>query len=128
VQWLPTGKTQLDFAAWHDLEAFLYAQSDYFVQKAERISAIWVATEKLTFSTALTVSDQDYIGSSLSSLTLGSRHDRVTSEQTSVLYTPMRALSINFSYRFERRTSNLPQYKYNDNLASAGVTYKFTWY
>jgi Putative beta-barrel porin 2 len=127
VQWLPSAKTQLEFAAWHDLEAFLYAQSDYFVQKAERISAIWTATERIIFSTALTISDQDYIGSSLSSLTLGSRRDRVTSEQTSIVYTPIRALSINFAYRYERRTSNQQQYRYNDNLAMAGVTYKFAW-
>jgi exopolysaccharide biosynthesis operon protein EpsL len=127
VQWQPSEKTQLNFAAWHDLAAFLYAQSDYFVQKAERISAVWVATEKLTFSTALTISDQDYIGSSLSSLTLGSRHDRVTSEQTSIVYTPRRALSINVSYRYEQRTSNQPQYKYNDNLVTAGLTYQFIW-
>ncbi len=127
VQWLPTEKTQLNFAAWHDLAAFLYAQSDYFVQKAERITALWVATEKLTLSTGLTISDQDYIGSSLSSLTLGSRHDRITSERTSIVYSPRRALSINFSYRYEQRNSNQAQYKYNDNLVNAGLTYQFIW-
>jgi hypothetical protein len=127
VQWQPTEKTQLNFAAWHDLAAFLYAQSDYFVQKAERITALWAATEKLTLSTGVTISNQDYIGSSLSSLTFGSRHDRVTSEQTSIVYSPRRALSVNFSYRYEQRTSNQAQYKYNDNLVNAGLTYQFIW-
>jgi hypothetical protein len=127
MQWQPTEKTQVVFAAWRDLQAFLYAESDYFVQKAGRISAIWSATEKFTVSTALTRSNQDYIGSSFSALTIGSRRDRVISEQTSIVYTPRRPLSINVSYRYEQRNSNQPQYKYHDNLVTAGLTYKFTW-
>jgi hypothetical protein len=127
VLWQPSAKTQLEMAAWHDLEAYLYSQSDYFVSKAGRISSTWVATERLTFSLALTLGDQDYIGSSLSALTLGSRHDKITSEQTSIVYTPKRALSIKFSYRYEQRTSNQPQFKYDDNLVTAGLTYKFNW-
>jgi hypothetical protein len=127
MQWQPTEKTQVVFAAWRDLQVFLYAESDYFVQKAGRISAIWSATEKFTVSTALTRSNQDYIGSSFSALTIGSRRDRVISEQTSIVYTPRRPLSINVSYRYEQRNSNQPQYRYHDNLVTAGLTYKFTW-
>jgi hypothetical protein len=125
VQWQPTVKTQLVFAGWRELRAYLDSESDYFVSKGGSISPMWVASATLTFSLAASWDDQNYIRSSSSALSLISRHDKVTAQQVGVVYTPARALTFNFSYRYERRDSNRLQFQYDDKLTSAGLTFKF---
>jgi len=40
-------------------------------------------------------------------------------------YTPIHALVFTFSYRHELRDSNQPQFGYSDDIANAGVKFKF---
>jgi hypothetical protein len=125
LQWQPTGKTQLVFAGWRELHAYLASESDYFISKGGSVSPVWVASEKFTFSLAASLEDQRYIGSSPSALSLGSRVDKVTAGQANFHYTPRSAWIFDFFYRYEKRDSNQPEIIYDDKLATASVTFKF---
>jgi exopolysaccharide biosynthesis operon protein EpsL len=123
--WQATEKTNLLVTAGRDLAAYLYAQSDYFVQDGISVTPTWKQTDKLTWSAILSWYRQNYIGSSISTLILGSRHDNVSAEQVSVTYTPYRFLLLDLMYHHELRSSNQALLGYNDDIVQAGVKFRF---
>lgn len=125
MQWSPTDKLQFPIAAWHELQAYLDSQSNYFVSKGESISPVWTLSEKFSVSGLVSFSRQDYIGSSLSVITLGSRRDKLTSEQISFNYTPISPLTLKLMYRDERRNSNQPTFAYIDRVTSVSFSFAF---
>jgi hypothetical protein len=68
---------------------------------------------------------QDYLASSFSNIVVGPRRDTISSEQGGLQYTPLRSLVFTFDYRHELRHSNQAQFGYNDDIANAGVKFKF---
>jgi exopolysaccharide biosynthesis operon protein EpsL len=125
VQWQATEKSQLVAAVWRDLESYLASQSNYFISTGASLSPTWVASEKISLSLTASLIRQNYIPSSPTVVTLGTRNDRVSDEQMTVIYTPTRNLMFNLSYRNEQRSSNQAIFEYNDRLATAAVTLKF---
>jgi hypothetical protein len=125
LQWQATEKTQISFAVWRELQAYLASESDYFVATGGSVSPIWMFSEKLTFSLTVSTVDQNYIGTSPSVLALGSRHDKVNVQQASIIYTPTRALMFNFSYSHQQRDSNQAAFEFDETSASAAITFKF---
>jgi glycosyltransferase involved in cell wall biosynthesis len=128
--WRPTGKTELVIAASRDLQAQLSTQTDYFVSQAVSISPTWIASEKITLAVGLTRDQQNYIGTNQFAIGLASRRDLVNAGQINVVYsplvfTPVRGLTFNFSFRREHRGSNQPALSYNDSIGKAGFIYKF---
>ena len=125
LTWLPTEKTRLAVASWHELHAYVDQQSNYFVAKGASLEPGWFPTEKITLLVAGSYEKQNYIGGSSSVITTGARNDKVTSEQVTLRYTPRAAWTITAFFRHEVRESNQFRWTYNDNLASAAVTFKF---
>jgi len=127
--WQATDKTSLLVTAGRDLAAYLYAQSDYFVQDGISLTPTWKQTDKLTWSAILSWYRQNYIGSipigSIPSTLLGPRHDNISAEQVSVSYTPYRFLLLDLIYHHELRSSNQALLGYNDDLVQAGVKFRF---
>lgn len=125
-QWKPTDKLNLNVDAWRRLQAYLTAQTEYFVAKGGSIAPGWTASEKVTLSLSWSLEDQDYVASSGSNATaMGLRRDTVHRSGVDLAYTPARYLIFDFAYAYEKRNSNMSQYSYNDQLASAKVTVKF---
>ncbi len=56
-----------------DLQAYLYAQSDYFVQDGVSVSPVWMETDKITWVAVVAWYKQDYIESSFSNIVVGPR-------------------------------------------------------
>jgi hypothetical protein len=126
VLWQPTDKTNVLVTAGRDLQAYLYSQSDYFVQDGISVTPTWKQTDKLTWSAILSWYRQNYISASTSSVILESaRHDNVSAQQLSLTYTPLRWLLFDFIYHHEQRSSNQPALGYGDDLAQAGVKFRF---
>ena len=124
-QWQATDKTSLSVTGSRDLQAYLYALSDYFVQTGVSASPVWVQTDKITWVAVVAWYKQDYIESSFSNIVAGPRRDTVSSAQGGIQYTPFRSLVLTFAYRHELRHSNQAEFGYVDNLANAGVKFKF---
>ena len=133
LQWQPTPKTQLLLGVWQQLAADLTSQTDYFVDKGISLTPQWVASEKLTFSAVISRDNENYIGSNpigpIPVAVVGqARHDTLTGETGSLVYTPIRAIVLTLSAAHVKRNSNISQFEYNDFQGSASITYRFFRY
>jgi hypothetical protein len=123
-QWKPTDKMTFALEAWRNLQAYVTAQSDYFVARGESISLRWAPREKIVVSVSYTFENQDYVGVGVNQLLLGSRRDTLNTPQAGIKYTPFEYLVFDFGYAYEKRSSNEPRFRYNDHVISAKVTVK----
>jgi hypothetical protein len=123
--WQPTGKTQLLVSAWRNLRAYLTDQTYYYRSTGASLSPTWNATEKINMSFLVSRESQSYIGSSPIGGGQPGRRDTVNAQAASITYTPIRALTLDVSYRHEQRDSNQRLRTYTDGLASAGVKFAF---
>jgi Putative beta-barrel porin 2 len=133
VQWQPTPKTQLLFGAWQQLDADLTSQTDYFVDKGVSLTPEWVASAKVTVSLTVAHDTENYVGSNPVGpipidFVAQARHDTVTSETGSLVYTPIRAIVLTFSAAHVNRNSNIPQFQFNDFQCTGNITYRFFRY
>lgn len=133
-QWQSTPKTLFIVNGFQELNADLTDQTDYFVSRGGNINPAWEATEKLTVSLVIAREYHKYVGSNpegvpaLPAVTTQlsqQRRDTLTRELAKVLYTPTRAITLNFSAGYETRESNIPIWHYNDVRADAGIRIKF---
>jgi hypothetical protein len=124
LQWSPTEKLQLRADGWRRLQAYVTAQSDYFVSKGGSIAPSWTASEKVVFAYRWSLEDQDYIPGPGESL-MEDRRDTLNRRQANLAYTPTHFLIVNLAYGYEKRNSNMVPYSYDDRLVSASVTGKF---
>jgi hypothetical protein len=133
LQWQPTPKTQLLLGVWQQLNADLTSVTDYFRDRGVSLTPQWTASEKITFTASINHDDDSYIGTNPIGGTQGAplpqaRHDQITGESASVLYTPIRAITLTAAVSHTTRDSNISQFHYNDVQGSVGVTYKFFRY
>jgi hypothetical protein len=124
LQWQPTDSLQWVLTGWRQLNAFIDAESDYFVSNGVSIAPVWAASQTLSASLIASWEKHDYLSSSPTDLTLPQRQDRLTSAQGRLIYTPLDSLSFKLTCRFDKRSSNLPRLPFNDTLAALSVTYK----
>jgi hypothetical protein len=131
-QWQPTPKTQLLVGVWQQLDADLTSQTDYFVDKGVSLTPEWIASEKLTFSATISRDTNSYLGANpagaITVATTQARHDTLTGETGSLVYTPIQAIVLTFTAGHVIRDSNIPQFQFNDFQASASITYRFFRY
>jgi hypothetical protein len=129
AQWQITEKTQLIALGWRELQAYLTQESNYYVSTGVSISPTWNATESINMNLLFSSEKQNYIGSSLD-VAGELRHDRVNAAQAGINYTPnytlWRDLTLSLSVRREQRTSDYYQFTYDDTMANAGLTFKFS--
>jgi len=133
LQWQPTPKTQLLVGAWQQLAADLTSQTDYFVDKGQSITPQWIPSEKVTVSATVSHDTNAYVGANpvgpIPVAVLGQpRHDTATSETVSVVYTPIRAITLTFTAAYIKRDSNIPAFQFDDFTGSVNVTYRFFRY
>ncbi len=95
------------------------------MSKGGRIAPTWTATEKISVAVAFIYEAQDYVGVTQSEISSGTRRDKVATSQVALTYTPFKFLIFDFGYAYEKRESNLAQFQFNDNVASAKVTVKY---
>jgi hypothetical protein len=123
LQWQPTDNLQWVLTGWRQLTAYIEAESDYFVSNGVAIAPVWIAADTLTLSLGLSRETHNYISSSPSVLTFDTRHDRLTTEQARLSYTPTSSLTFKLTVNEEQRDSNLARFHYNDTLAMVSVIY-----
>jgi hypothetical protein len=126
INWLPTEKTQLGFAGWRELHAFLADASNYFISKGFSVSPTWRPTEKIRVDFIASREDQDYVAiQSVLGLLAPLRFDRVTAEQINFFYVPRNRWTFNLFFRNERRSSNEGGFGFVDRMGNVSFTYKF---
>jgi Putative beta-barrel porin 2 len=123
LQWQPTDNLQFVLTGWRQLSAYVEAESDYFVSTGVALAPTWIVAESLSLSVGVSHEDHNYIPSSPSDLTYTARHDKLTTGQARVSYSPTSSLTFKLAIIYELRDSNQAQFQFNDTLATAGVTY-----
>jgi hypothetical protein len=126
LNWLPSEKTQLGFAGWRELHAYLVNATNYFISKGFSVSPTWRPTEKITVDFVASHEDLDFVAiQSVLGLQAAPRFDRVTAEQINLFYVPRNRWTFNLFVRNEHRTSNQPIVAYSDRMGNVSFTYKF---
>ncbi|HWK75581.1 MAG TPA: XrtB/PEP-CTERM-associated polysaccharide biosynthesis outer membrane protein EpsL [Povalibacter sp.] len=122
VRWEPRSKIYFDLKAWHELKAYVDAESDYFVADGVSIAPTWEPTEKIQIAAQYSYESQDYQGDSLVLLPTPlerGRNDDVQTLQLGIDYTPRDLVTIGIAYRWTDRSSNRDFRGYDDNMISA---------
>lgn len=119
LHWEPRSKLHFDIKAWHDLKAYVDAESDYFVADGASIAPAWAPTEKIQITALYSYERQDYQGDSLVLPPQQDRNDEVQTLQLGIDYTPRQLLTIGIVYRWTDRSSNRDFRGYDDNVLSA---------
>jgi hypothetical protein len=135
LRWQPTDKTQISVDTWRKLQAYLTAQSQYFVANGVSVGPTIAATEKLGFNFLVSAEQQKYVGVGEAVAAggptggvvpfVGQRHDRVDAGLAGVTYNPITSLTLNGTVRYEHRLSNDEPFQYNDVLANASFNWRF---
>jgi hypothetical protein len=121
VNYQPTDKTNIAFAGWHELHAYLVAQSDYFISQGASITPTWTPTDRITVKFLGSYEHQDYIPASV--LQIGPINANVQLETLSFNYQPREHWLLSLGYSHSNRQSDDTLFRYSDNLASFSVLY-----
>jgi hypothetical protein len=124
--WAATDKTSVNVSVWHELHAYIDAESNYFVAEGESIGPTWNVTGKVGLTLLAAYEKQNYIANSSIVVTSGTaREDKVGYEQLTVRYQPRDRWIVIAFLRHDKRESNQYVFSFNDNVASASLTYSF---
>jgi len=124
--WAATDKTSVNVSVWHELNAYIDAESNYFVAEGESIGPTWNVTEKVNLTLLAAYEKQNYIANSSIVVTSGTaREDKVDYAQLTVRYQPRDRWILIAFLRHDKRESNQYVFSFNDNVASASLTYSF---
>lgn len=125
LTWTPAPKTQVIFNAWHQVTAYLDAESLFFNSKGYSITPTWTPTDKVTVSLAASTEKQNYLGPDTGVADFISRQDRVTGEQIAIAYAPRQYLGFKITYSLQQRSSDVARFEYDDRIISASITGRF---
>jgi hypothetical protein len=124
LTWVPTEKTNVVFAGWHEVHAYLVSEANYFISNGGSIHPIWNATEKIRVAFLVSYEHQDFISDSVTVIQQGPLNANITTEQASVIYSPRSSWIFSLVFNHQKRDSNQLSYQFGDDLATASVLYK----
>jgi exopolysaccharide biosynthesis operon protein EpsL len=124
VDWTPREKFSTTLQAWHELKAYVDAESDYFVADGVSLAPTWNPRRTISLSLDLSYEEQEYIGSSLPLPDSTGRVDKVTSALSSFTWSPRPYLQFQLSYRFSDRDSNRDSRRYDAQVAGASIRWR----
>ncbi|WP_333874829.1 outer membrane beta-barrel protein [Methylobacter sp.] len=116
MNWMPTAKTLVAVATWHELAAFAELASNYYISEGVSLTPSWNVSNKIVLSGQARIETQNHSGV---------RKDELFSSQVSVSYTPVNYAELNLAYQFYQRDSNRQFYSYVGDSITATVRLKF---
>ncbi len=125
LQWHPAPKTGLGVEVWRRLTAYAEAQSDYFVARGYSLSPTWQPREKIKLSLVFLWDKHQFFSSYDVPITTIQRRDDINSQQLMLTYSPRKVVTMNLSYTFQKRVSDIAEFTYDDRLAAVSVTVNF---
>jgi hypothetical protein len=126
LTWLATGKSQVNLAAWDEIDSNDDLTTSFTQSKGLSLGASWSPTSKIGVSAHLKHSTRDFLGDpGLLLFPHPVRHDVVNSADLSVGYQPIRTANISASIQTERRNSNQALVDYADNSVNLSMSFEF---
>jgi hypothetical protein len=120
LSWDATAQFSLAASTWHDLRAYVDAESDYFVSNGASLGPRWRPNLKVQIDANVSWEHQDYI-SAHSVSGVESRADKVRAGRLSLSYQPVQALQFTLSYLHQDRQSNRALEQFVANVAGLDV-------
>jgi hypothetical protein len=120
LTWEATTQFSLSASGWHDLRAYVDAESDYFVSNGASLGPRWRPNLKVELDASLSWEHQDYI----SAHPLGGlqpRADELLAGRLSLSYHPIEMLQFTLSYVHQDRQSNRVLEQFVANIAGLDV-------
>jgi Putative beta-barrel porin 2 len=124
LSWDATTQFSLAASAWHDLRAYVDAESDYFVSNGASLGPRWRPNLKIELEANVSWERQDYI-SAHPIASVESRVDEVLAGRLSLSYQPVQALQFTLSYLHQDRQSNRTLDQFVANVAGLDVRLLF---
>jgi hypothetical protein len=123
--WQLTDKTQIIMRAYRQLSVDITAETDYFVATGGSIGPTWTPTEKFSIALTGAYDHRSYLGYTPGVTLAPGRRDSLPSEGVIFTYNPIHALTITGTLSHEHRSTNEPEFVYDDSRASLGAVFKF---
>jgi hypothetical protein len=117
---------QILLAGAREVQAYVDAESQYFVSQSARAVLQWAPTGKITCELEYSRDDQHFFGPlpTVISLTLP-EHNIIYTRQINVAWAILRPVQLVVTYRYVTRSSNAPILAFDDTFASARLQVRF---
>lgn len=122
LHWEPTVKTLFNLAVWREVQSYAEVSSEYFDTWGVSLDSGWQATDKFSMGLQLSREDRDFPKESTIVPGASTRGGVTTIAGVNARYAPRDYLSMNVSYRQQKRTSAPEFQDYDANIVSAGIT------
>lgn len=126
LAWQPRESLQILLAGAREVQAYVDAESQYFVSQSARAVLQWAPTGKITCELEYSRDDQHFFGPlpTVISLTLP-EHNIIYTRQINVAWAILRPVQLVVTYRYVTRSSNAPILAFDDTFASARLQVRF---
>lgn len=124
IDWHPREKFSTTLSAWHELKAYVDAESDYFVSDGFSIAPQWRPLRSISLDVRLSLEEQDYIGTSLLPEETARRNDEVLTALATFSYSPRPNLQLQLTYLLSDRDSNRDWRRYDAQVAGASIRWR----
>lgn len=135
-EWRPRTKLGFDLSAWHELKAYIDAESNYFVADGASFGPSWKPLEKIEVALEYIYEEQDYIGTPTSSSFAPSvqppilvsdptRQDEVQTARLTAAYAPREFIELSLVWAYEERDSNRAVHVHDGQLIGMDVRIVF---
>src|SRR5262245_31335000 len=125
--WTPTGKTLINFAAWHEIHSYQDVTASYVVSNGASLGPNWALTSKVVLQARLLYEERKFKGDP--GLVLGTtgpeREDKFRGGRISVGYTPWRNFELSLAAEAGKRTSNTAGNDFDFTSVSANAQFSF---
>lgn len=121
-----TDRTEMQLAAWRDIDALTVSASSYVVETGVGVRPSWQYSQKLSLAIDLSYLERRYEGDPQQEiLGLPTRKDDFEIVEVSLSYSQFDSLLYSLSYRAEDRDSNRAARRYRYDLFTANVRWTF---
>jgi hypothetical protein len=125
VRWDPASHTEIEVAAGRDLQSYVDAVNEYFVDDERSVIVSWKPRDYLGVSLVLAWQKEDYIPNTDATANGFARKDSLNDQKVTVSSAVRRWLSLSASAGLEQRTSNDRSFVYDDKIVSASFKVTF---
>lgn len=124
VNWVLSGKTQLDAGFIRELSSYQTATTNYYEGDRFYVSPVWRPTAKTALRLRLEQGTRDYKGAPAGQVASG-RRDKTALASLGVEWEALRALTLAATVQRDRRTSNTDGADYRANTLGVSALFRF---
>jgi exopolysaccharide biosynthesis operon protein EpsL len=124
-RWIPTGKSDVEFATWRELAEFQDLTANYARTTGVSVVPTWSITPKVVLRGKISLQTWNYVNAPGIPTSSNGREDKDRLYQVSALWTPLKLTELTLSVESGKRTSNVKFADYDYEATSILLTRYF---